>query len=58
MRAQQGKELIDLRFKLGWSRQDFLDALRLVGDSIPVYAQFWSRLNVSQLCSTESNNIF
>ena len=42
LRAHQAKELIDLRFKLGWSRTQFLDAIKLVGEAIPAYPQFRS----------------
>jgi hypothetical protein len=41
-RVQQAKELIDVWFQKGWSRQHFLEAGRMIADHMPCYGQFRS----------------
>jgi hypothetical protein len=41
-RVQQAKELVDVWFQKGWSRQHFLEAGRIIADHLPCYGQFRS----------------
>jgi hypothetical protein len=43
-RLQQTAELIDLKFKLKWSRQHFLDAVRIAGDVLFAGVNYRSKI--------------
>jgi hypothetical protein len=48
LRIQQTTELLTLKFRLGWSRQHFLDATRIIGGDVSTlgvnYRSTWCKI--------------